>query len=88
MLDVWLQEAAAALKVSPTDPAVLSEETVTVLLDLARDAAHGVARPAAPLGTFVLGLALGASGGGMDDLRRLAGRLTELADAWEAEPSS
>ena len=88
MLDVWLREAAAALKVSPTDAAVLSEEAVTVLLDLARDAAHGVARPAAPLGTFVLGLALGASGGGMDDLRRLAGRLTELAGAWEAEPSS
>ena len=59
-----------------------------VLLDLARDAAHGVARPAAPLATFALGLALGTSGGGMDDLRRLAGRLTELADAWEAEPSS
>ena len=83
-----MREAAAALKVSPTDAAVLSEEAVTVLLDLARDAAHGVARPAAPLGTFVLGLALGASGGGMDDLRRLAGRLTELAGAWEAEPSS
>lgn len=88
MLDDWLREAASTLEVTPTDPAVLSEDAVKVLLDLARDAAHGVARPAAPLGTFVLGLALGASGGGMDDLRRLAGRLTELADAWEAEPSS
>ena len=88
MLDEWLRQGAAALEVSPKDPAVLSEEAVQLLLDLARDAAHGVARPAAPLGTFVLGLALGASGGGMDDLRRLAGRLTELADAWEGEPSS
>jgi hypothetical protein len=88
VLDNWLREGAAALEVSPKEAAVLSEEAVTVLLDLARDAAHGVARPAAPLATFVLGLALGASGGGMDDLRRLAGRLTELADAWEAEPSS
>jgi hypothetical protein len=88
VLDVWLREAAAALDASPTDTAVLGEEAVTILLDLARDAAHGVARPAAPLGTFVLGLALGASGGGMDDLRRLAGRLTELAAAWEAEPSA
>ncbi|MEW6471762.1 MAG: DUF6457 domain-containing protein [Actinomycetota bacterium] len=72
---------------SPTDAAVLSDEAVSVLLDLARDAAHGVARPAAPLGTFVLGLALGSSGGGIEDLRRFARRLTDLADAWEADPS-
>ena len=87
MLDDWLKEAAAAVEVSPGDPAVLSEEAVTLLLDLARDAAHGVARPAAPLATFVLGLAVGASGGGADDLRRLAGRLSDLADRWEADPS-
>ena len=87
MLDDWLREAAAALEVSPADAAVLSEDAVTVLLDLARDAAHGVARPAAPLGTFVLGLAVGASGGGMDDLRRFARRLTDLADGWAADPS-
>ena len=87
MLDDWLREAAAALKVSPTDAAVLSEDAVTILLDLARDAAHGVARPAAPLATFVLGLAAGASGAGMDDLRAFARRLTDLADGWEADPS-
>ncbi|MEV8408088.1 NTP transferase domain-containing protein, partial [Streptomyces niveus] len=40
---------------------------ITVLLDLARDAAHGVARPAAPLTTFLVGYAAGraaAWGGG------------------------
>jgi hypothetical protein len=87
VLDLWLREAAAALDVSPADAEVLGEDAVTVLLDLARDAAHGVARPAAPLGTFVLGLALGASGGGIDDLRRFARRLTDLADGWDADPS-
>jgi hypothetical protein len=87
MLDDWLQEAAAALEATPADKAVLGEEAVQILLGLARDAAHGVARPAAPLGTFALGLALGSSGGGMDDLRRFARRLTDLADAWEADPS-
>ena len=87
MLEDWLREAAAAVEVSPADAAVLGEEAVTVLLDLARDAAHGVARPAAPLGTFVLGLAVGASGGDMDALRRFARRLTDLAGAWEADPS-
>jgi molybdopterin-guanine dinucleotide biosynthesis protein A len=33
------------------------------VLDLARDVAHGVARPAAPLTTFLLGLAAGQRGG-------------------------
>ena len=87
MLEDWLREATAALECSP-DATVLGEDAVTVLLDLARDAAHGVARPAAPLGTFVLGLALGSSGGGIDDLRRFAVRLSELADTWESDPSA
>ena len=87
MLDNWLKEAAAAVEVSPADAAVLGEDAVAVLLDLARDAAHGVARPAAPLATFVLGLAVGASGGDMAALRDLARRLTDLADGWDAEAS-
>ena len=86
VLDDWLREAAIALDCSP-DPAVLGEDSVTLLLDLARDAAHGVARPAAPLATFVLGLAVGSSGGGADDLRRFARRLTDLAGSWESDPS-
>ena len=87
MLDDWLREAAASLDCSPADLGLLGEEAVTLLLDLTRDVAHGVARPAGPLSTFVLGLALGSSGGGIDDLRRLARRLSDLADAWEADPS-
>ena len=87
MLDDWLREAAAALGVEPADAALLGEESVTLLLDLTRDVAHGVARPAGPLSTFVLGLAVGSSGGGADDLRRLARRLTDLAEEWEADPS-
>lgn len=31
----------------------------TTVLDLARDAAHSVARPAAPVSAFVVGLAIG-----------------------------
>ena len=85
MLEDWLREAAAALGVEVADAAVLGEEAATLLLDVTREVAHGVARPAGPLSTFVLGLALG-SGGGIDDLRRLARRLADLADAWEADP--
>lgn len=49
----WLAAAATALGV----PAVPDP---TMLLDLARDVAHGVARPAAPLTTYLLGVAVGA----------------------------
>ena len=87
MLDDWLREAAAALDFSPSDPALLGDDAVTAILDLTRDVAHGVARPAGPLGAFALGLALGNSAGGIDDLRRLARRLADLADTWEADPS-
>src|SRR5204863_1868945 len=87
VLDDWLREAAATLGMEPADAALLGEEAVTLLLDVTRDVAHGVARPAGPLSTFVLGLAVGSSGGGLDDLRRLARRLADLADTWEADPS-
>ena len=39
------------------------ETDIAALLDLARDAAHGVARPSAPLTTFLVGLAAGRAGG-------------------------
>jgi hypothetical protein len=56
LLDAWLTELAAALDV---DVAMVDRG---LLLDLARDAAHAVARPAAPLTTFLVGLAAGQRG--------------------------
>lgn len=41
----------------------VGEEDVTRILDLARDAAHSVARPAAPLTTYLLGIAVGRGAG-------------------------
>ena len=58
----------------------LSAEQQTLVLDLAREAAHGVARPAAPLTTFLAGYALGAQGG----LDRLAAIVAELSTAAQA----
>jgi len=55
-LEEYLGDLAAALGVS-------AEIDITALLDLARDAAHGVARPSAPLTTFLVGLAAGRAGG-------------------------
>jgi hypothetical protein len=36
--------------------------SVALVLDVARDVAHGVTRPAAPLTVYLLGLAVGRSG--------------------------
>ncbi|MFF3288677.1 NTP transferase domain-containing protein [Streptomyces sp. NPDC003023] len=57
-----------------------------VLLDLARDAAHGVARPAAPLTTFLVGYAAAkAEGGGPDAVAAAARKAAALAARWAAE---
>jgi hypothetical protein len=88
MLERWLQTATEAAGAAGGDPALVGAEAVTIVLDLARDAAHGVARPAAPLATFVAGLAVGRSGGSLADLQAVAARLTAAADAWEEEGTS
>jgi hypothetical protein len=61
-LDQWVLELSAALDL-PADSL-----EVSVLLDLARDVAHGVARPAAPLTTFLVGLAAGRAGAARADV--------------------
>ena len=55
----------------------LNAEQQALVLDLAREAAHGVARPAAPLTTFLAGYALGREGG----LDRLGELVSELSTA-------
>lgn len=52
-LDDWLVDVCAALGLDRTDV------DVDLVLGLARDVAHGVARPAAPLTAYLLGLAVG-----------------------------
>jgi hypothetical protein len=57
-----------------------------LVLDLARDVAHGVARPAAPLTAYLVGLAAGRAGA-VDDpevARRLVERVAELAAGFDA----
>ncbi|MEU6983898.1 DUF6457 domain-containing protein [Streptomyces sp. NPDC046324] len=59
-----------------------------VLLDLARDAAHGVARPAAPLTTFLVGYAAGRAadaGGGPEAVAEASRKAAALANRWAAE---
>jgi Domain of unknown function (DUF6457) len=49
-----------------------------LVLDLARDAAHNVARPSAPLTTYLLGVAVGRGADPVEAGRRLSA----LALAW------
>ena len=75
VLGSWVQELCAELAI---DPASLDRDLV---LDLARDAAHGVARPAAPLTTFLVGYAAGLRGGGPEAVRAAAEAAGRLAAA-------
>jgi molybdopterin-guanine dinucleotide biosynthesis protein A len=56
-----------------------------VLLDLARDAAHGVARPAAPLTTFLVGYAAALAGGGPEAVADASRKAVALALRWADE---
>ncbi|MFJ9622770.1 NTP transferase domain-containing protein [Streptomyces sp. NPDC101181] len=65
-----------------------------VLLDLARDAAHGVARPAAPLTTFLVGYAAARAGADAGPeaaaaaVADAARKAADLALRWEAEAAA
>ncbi|MGW1895224.1 NTP transferase domain-containing protein [Streptomyces sp. NPDC002004] len=59
-----------------------------VLLDLARDAAHSVARPAAPLTTFLVGYAAARAGGGPEAVADAARKAAALALRWAEEDRS
>ena len=73
-LDDWVADAAGALGL-PADS--LTHDLRDALLDLTRDVAHGVARPAGPLTTYLVGLAVGAG----TPPSTVIARLSELAAA-------
>lgn len=77
-LDAW---AAALRERFDLDE---SDVPIPLILDLARDVANGVARPAAPFSAFVAGLVAGRAGGSPDDVRAAVAAVTELAAGWEA----
>jgi uncharacterized protein DUF6457 len=53
-----------------------------VILDMARDVAHAVDRPAAPLTAYLLGLAVARG----HPLAASAARISEIASGWEDSP--
>lgn len=79
-LDTWVTRLASELGV---DPAAVD---TGLLLDVARDAAHAVARPAAPLTTFLVGLAAGVRGATAASVREAAAVARELAQRDPGDP--
>lgn len=77
-LQEWTGQVCAELGL---DPAGVDARAV---LDLARDVAHGVERPAAPLTAYLMGVAVGRG----EVLERVCARLSELAAAWPAGPQA
>ncbi len=68
----WVVLVADDLGIDPGDV------DVGLLLDVARDSAHGVVRPAAPITTYLVGLAQGRARGGTAELHALADRIDVL----------
>lgn len=71
VLEQWMSAASAALGVGDAVDTGL-------ILDLSRDVAHGVVRPAAPLTAYLLGVAVGRGA----DPASAAATLTALAADW------
>jgi hypothetical protein len=77
-LDDWIATACAELGL---DPGELPQKTV---LNLARVLAHTVDRPAAPLTSYLLGVAVGRGA----PLAETAAKLQELGRGWPAGPGT
>jgi Domain of unknown function (DUF6457) len=74
-LDRWIEAACAELDI---DAALVDRR---MILDLARDAAHQVDRPAAPVTAFLLGVAVGRG----RPAAAVTGQLTDLIERWQEE---
>jgi len=74
----WIDELCDALDIE-------TEVDEGLVLDLARDAAHNVERPAAPITTYLLGYAAALHAAGPARLEQLAAAATELAEGWDRQ---
>lgn len=84
MLDDWADAVCRELGIPAGD---YPPDTAGLVLDVARDVAHGVARPAAPLTAYLLGLAAGRAGGAAA-VPELAVRISRLAADWGARSAT
>jgi hypothetical protein len=73
-LQAWVEAAERELGLTP------GEVPTKAVLDVAKDVAHGVVRPAAPVTAYLMGLAVGRGA----DPAEVADRLSGLALSWSA----
>lgn len=76
-IDVWTAQLASELDLD------IHELDVQALLDVARDTAHSVVRPAAPLATFLVGYAAGQRAAAGHDIERECEIASAVALNWE-----
>ena len=75
VMDDWITAACTELGLDPADV------PVPTVLDLAKDVAHQVLRPGAPVTAYLLGVAVGRGAEPAD----AAARLSALAGTWPVE---
>ena len=78
VLEEFQRTACTALG---NDPSTVDQD---LILELTKDVAHNVARPAAPLSAFVVGLAAGKAGGDADAIRTAVMKVAALAGGYTA----
>ncbi|HVX43370.1 MAG TPA: NTP transferase domain-containing protein [Mycobacteriales bacterium] len=76
-LPEWVDTVSRELNLTG---AVAPEEATRAVLDLAREVAHGVARPAAPVTAFLLGVAVGRGADLAGAAEQIVGLLPESAE--------
>jgi hypothetical protein len=78
-MDEWIRQLCDALDVP------IEDVDTNAVLDLARDAAHNVDRPAAPVTTYIVGYAAGHRGGGATAVADVTQRAAQLAHDWDKQ---
>lgn len=74
----WIEAVTSELGISGVE---VNDSLMKEILAVARDAAHNVERPAAPLSTYLMGIAVARGADPVD----VAQRIGELASNWNSE---
>ena len=74
----WIEAVTSELGISEVE---VNDSLMKEILAVARDAAHKVERPAAPLSTYLMGIAVARGADPAD----VAQRIGELASNWNSE---
>jgi hypothetical protein len=71
VFEEWIDELCELLSIDPNDV------DIDGLLDLSREAAHGIERRAAPVTTYLVGVAVGAGADAEEVMTKVSGLLED-----------